>query len=71
MSTVGKAAAVLALGVSVSLLMPIAGKAQEPSLAERCEAQVEALWPQDNMEVMRTKADLVRVCMQNGGRIPG
>jgi len=71
MTALGRTLAVLALGLSASLIMPIVSQAQAASVIERCQEQVNALWPQDNMEVQRTKHDLVRACVQNGGRIPG
>ena len=71
MTTLGKTAAALALALSASGLMPIASEAQATSVIEKCRAQVNALWPQDNLEVQRTKHDLVRACVDNGGRIPG
>ena len=71
MTTFGKTAAVSALGLSMSLLMPIASPAQAASVIEQCQNQVKTLWPQTNMEYQRTEHDLVRACVQNGGRIPG
>jgi hypothetical protein len=71
MTTLAKTAAALALGLSASLLMPIASQAQAASVIGQCQEQVNALWPQHNLEVQRTKHDLVRACVQNGGHIPG
>jgi hypothetical protein len=71
MTALGRTLAVLALGLSASLLMPIASQAQAASVIEQCQEQVNALWPQNNLEVQRTKHDLVRACVDNGGRIPG
>jgi hypothetical protein len=71
MIAIGKAFAVIALGLSALVLTPLASHAQGASVIEQCQEQVKRLWPQDNMEYQRTEHDLVRACVQNGGRIPG
>lgn len=71
MTTLGKTVAAFALALSASMLVPIANQAQAASVIEQCQAQVKALWPQTNMEYQRTEHDLVRACVENGGRIPG
>ena len=71
MTTLGRTLAVLALGLSSSLIMPIVSQAQAASVIERCQEQVKALWPQTNTEYQRTEHDLVRACVENRGRIPG
>jgi len=71
MIAIGKAFAVIALGLSTLGLTPIASHAQGASVIEQCQEQVKRIWPQTNIEYQRTEHDLVRACVQNGGRIPG
>ena len=71
MTTLGKAVAGFALALSAPALMPIGNQAHAASVIEQCQQQVKQIWPQTNMEYQRTEHDLVRACVQNGGRIPG
>jgi hypothetical protein len=71
MIAIEKAFAMIALGLSALVLTPIASHAQGANVIEQCQEQVKTLRPQNNMEYQRTEHDLVRACVQNGGRIPG
>jgi hypothetical protein len=71
MTTLAKTVAAFALALSASALMPIGNQAHAASVIEQCQQQVKQIWPQTNMEYQRTEHDLVRACVQNGGRIPG
>ena len=71
MTTLGKTVAAFALALSTSTLAPIVSQAHAASTIEQCQEQVKRIWPQSNMEYQRTEHDLVRACVQNGGRIPG
>jgi large-conductance mechanosensitive channel len=71
MIVIGKAFAAIALGLSALVLTPIVSHAQGTSVIEQCQEQVKQIWPQTNLEYQRTEHDLVRACVQNGGRIPG
>jgi hypothetical protein len=71
MIAIEKAFAMIALGLSALVLTPIASHAQGANVIEQCQEQVKTLWPQTNIEYHRTEHDLVRACVQNGGRIPG
>lgn len=68
-----KASTVLAAGACVALLPSLAANAQSGSAAVRqaCRAQVKVIWPNVNREERRTRNDVFRACVNNGGRIPG
>jgi hypothetical protein len=70
-TTLGKTLVAFAFALSASALMPIGNQAHAASVIEQCQQQVKQIWPQTNMEYQRTEHDLVRACVQNGGRIPG
>lgn len=71
MTTLGKTIAATVIGLSASLLAPIAASAAlSATTTARCNAQVRALWPQQGVEYERTKEDVFQACALNGGRIP-
>jgi hypothetical protein len=68
-----KAGTVLAAAACVVLLPSLAANAKSGSASVRqaCRAQVKVIWPNVNSEERRTRNDLFRACVNNGGRIPG
>jgi hypothetical protein len=66
-------AGVLAAATLAVLLPSLAANAKggSASVRQACRAQASAIWPNVNSEERRTYNDLVRACVQNGGRIPG
>jgi hypothetical protein len=71
MTTLGRAMTAMVIGLSASMLAPIAGEVQAASIVGQCQQQVARLWPQSGVEYERTKEDVLNACVANGGRIPG